>query len=92
MKKVTLNGKIYQLIENKSNCFNEEDVIPKFTEYFDTFDYVLGDYSYGKLRLEGFYDSTSNKKTKINDVSRWKEYVKSYCAYDCNYFLLKKEK
>ena len=70
MKKVTLNGKIYQLIENKSNCFNEEDVIPKFTEYFDTFDYVLGDYSYGKLRLKGFYDSTSNKKTKINDVSR----------------------
>ena len=92
MKKVTLNGKIYQLSENKSNCFNEEDVIPKFTEYFDTFDYVLGDYSYGKLRLKGFYDSTSNKKTKINDVSCWKEYVKSYCAYDCNYFLLKKEK
>lgn len=92
MKTILLNDNNYQLIENKNNCFNTEEVIPKFTEYFDTFDYVLGDYSYGKLRLKGFYDSANSCKTAINDVSQWKEYIKNYCAYECNYFLLKKQK
>ena len=92
MKKIILNGNNYQLIENKNNCFNEKDILAKFTEYFDSYDYILGDYSYEKLRLKGFYDTTNKFATSINDVSHWKEYIKNFCAYECNYFLLKKEK
>jgi len=28
---------------------------------------------------------------KINDKENIKEYLKNYCAYECKYFILKKE-
>ena len=62
-----------------------------FRKCFDDFDYVLGDYAYSKLRLKGFYDSENKKASKINDISGLDDYIKDYCAYDCGYFLLKKE-
>lgn len=54
MKNIVLNDCHYEVIENYKNVFNLEELTDKFTDYFETFDYVLGDYSYGKLRLKGF--------------------------------------
>ena len=53
MKKVKLNDKEYELIRDYKNGFIKEDVIQKLTDYFDDFDYILGDWAYGKLRLKG---------------------------------------
>lgn len=92
MKKVNIGGVEYELIENVKDCFDLEQIIEKYTEYFDGYDYILGDYAYGKLRLKGFYEHNNAKKSPINDINIMKDYLNNQCAYGCKYYLLKKIK
>ncbi len=89
----------YKLLENEydiekddNKVFNLNEIETCFTDYFLPFDYVLGDYSYGKLRLKGFYDKNNKKVTKINNYNDIDEYIKKYCAYNCKFFIIKKIK
>ncbi len=79
-------------IENGKENFNEEETKYLFTEYFLDFDYVLGDYSYGKLRLKGFRDSDNAKVKDINNIKNIDNYIKEYCSLGSKTFLLKKIK
>lgn len=92
MKKYVINNCEYELIEDNGNCFNEMEVIDKITDYFDEFDYILGDYSYNKLRLKGFCERNNTRYNKINDFKTKDEYLNKLCAYKCRYFVLKKSK
>ena len=92
MKKIILENNEYELIENDRDCFNELEVKEKYTDYFSDFDYILGDYSYNKLRLKGFCDRNSPRYNKINDYKGKDKYLKELCAYKCKYFVLKKVK
>ena len=92
MKKIILNEKEYEVVENEKDCLNETELQEKATEYFDDFDYIFGDYSYDKLRLKGYYDSKNKKANKINDIKYLEDYIKNYCCYGSKTFLLKKIK
>ena len=91
MKYIILNDNKYNVIENYKDCINLEEISSLFTDYFYGYDYILGDYSYGRLRLKGFYDSTNKNKKKINDIASYKRYLIDFCAYECPYFLIKRE-
>lgn len=80
----------YELEKNYKDGFDYEAAKHLLTEYFDPYDYILGDWSYGKLRLKGFCDKKNRKYKKINDIEAVEEYIKKQCAYDCRYFILKK--
>ena len=83
------NNQKYELIEDYKNGY-KDDIEEKITDYYDNYDYILGDWSYGKLRLKGFCNK-ENKIYKIyNDIEKKNDYLKNECAYDCSYFLLKK--
>ena len=86
-----LFGKRYKLIENYNDAFNEEEVKNKVTEYFEDYDYIVGDIAYSKLRLKGFTKKGNKLNNKINDFSRVKDYIKDNCAYGCKYFILERE-
>lgn len=92
MKTIKINDKDYEVVKDYKDSFNSEELLEKFTDYFEEYDYVLGDYAYNKLRLKGFYDSNNKNATKINDIKNLDSYIKDYCAYDCGYFLIKKNK
>lgn len=92
MKTVELNGHKYEIIENKDNCLNIDEIKEKVTEYFDNFDYIFGDFAYDKVRLKGFNDSSNKNATKINNIKGLEEYKKNYCSYGAKTFLLKKVK
>ena len=79
----------YEIVDDSDNCFNDE-IIEKITDYFDSFDYIFGDYAYEKVRLKGFYDSNNKKAKKINDIKYLDDYKKNYCSYGAKTFLLKK--
>lgn len=91
MKKYILNEKEYELIDNYKEGFDYDEVKNRYTEYFDDYDYIVGDWAYGKLRLKGFCDSKNKLNNKINDISTKDKYLKESCAYDCRYFVLKKK-
>lgn len=89
MKKIILGNYEYELIKN-NNGYDEELISNLYTDYFEPFDYVVGDFSYDKLRLKGFYDKNNNNATSINNIDTVDDYIKNYCSYGCRYFILKK--
>ena len=85
-----INNKQYELIKEEKNGFDESVVKEKLTDYFDGFDYIVGDWAYGKLRLKGFNDKKNKGFKKINDYTQVDKYLKEKCAYGCRYFIIKK--
>ena len=91
-KSIDINNKKYELIKDDDKCFDLEIVKEKVTDYFDDYDYIFGDFAYGKVRLKGYYDSKNKKAKRINDIKYLEEYIKNYCCYGAKTFLLKKIK
>lgn len=90
MKKIVINEIEYNLIEDYKEAFSKEDVEAKMTDYFNDYDYVIGDWAYGKLRLKGFCKKENKKCNELNDYSKKEDYIKNNCAYGCKYFVLEK--
>ena len=89
MEIVVIDGKRYEVIKNYRDALNVSDLEGKITDYFFNFDYILGDYAYGKVRLKGFNEKGNRNFKPINDYSKIDEYIKENCAFDCRYFILK---
>lgn len=82
----------YKIIKDEKGCFDLEEVNSKCTDYFQDYDYIVGDYAYGKLRLKGFNNKDNKSFNSINDFSNVDKYIKENCAYGCKYFILEKIK
>lgn len=87
--KITINNKTYEIIKNEKDGVDEEALKEAITEYFENFDYIVGDWAYGKLRLKGFNDKSNKNFKPINDIKNVDNYIEKYCAYGCRYFILK---
>ena len=90
MSKHTINNINYELIKEYRDGFDLEEVTSKLTDYFEEYDYIVGDWAYGKLRLKGFYDKSNKKANKINNFDNLDDYINNYCAKNCRYFVMKK--
>ena len=88
--KITINNKTYEVIKNEKDAIDEEVLKEAITEYFENFDFIVGDWAYGKLRLKGFCDKQNSKYNEKNDIDKKELYLKQYCSYNCRYFILKK--
>ena len=92
MKHIEINNIKYEVIRNDKNCINTEELSEKITDYFDNYDYIVGDFSYDKVRLKGYYEKTNKKATEINNIVNVDQYVKEYCSYGARIFVIKKVK
>ena len=92
MEVITINGSKYQVMKNVRDAIHVEEIEPKLTEYFDDFDYIVGDIAYSKLRLKGFNSKTNKNFKPMNDVDKVEEYIKNNCAYGCRWFMISKIK
>ncbi len=90
MKKVEVEGREYELIEDYKNGFDLEEFTSHYTDFYYDYDYIVGDISYGKLRLKGFYDSKNKKAKEINNYKNIKKYLSEDCPTECKHFILKK--
>ena len=86
---VNIDNKKYEVIKNEKNALDINDLEGKITDYYHNFDYILGDYAYGKVRLKGFNEKSNKYFKSVNDYSKIDEYIDKYCAYGCKYFILK---
>ena len=84
-----INDHEFKLIKD-NNGFDIDEVESKLTDYFDSYDYIVGDWSYGKLRLKGFCKKDNDKLNKTNDYDNLDTYIKNNCAYGCRYFVLER--
>lgn len=82
----------YSLEHDDGKIFDYDLVKELVTDYFISYDYILFDMAYNKLRLKGFCDKNNKKYKEINDFSKLNDYIKNYCAEGCKWFYLKKIK
>lgn len=87
-----LENNKYELIENYKDGFDYDMVKDMYTDYFEPYDYIVGDWSYGKIRLKGFCNKINKICNKSNDIKFKDDYIKDLCSYECKYFVLKKIK
>lgn len=85
-----INGKKFELIKDNEG-FILEEFENKLTDYYDNFDYIVGDWAYGKLRLKGFLAEENKNVKDYNNIKFVEEYIINNCAYQCKYFILKRE-
>lgn len=84
-----INNKKYILVKDNEG-FKQDEVENKLTEYYDDFDYIVGDWAYGKLRLKGFYCEDNKNVKDFNNIKNVDDYLVNNCAYMCKYFVLKR--
>ena len=87
-----LNEISFILDKNEKDGFDYEEVKNKYTDYFSKYDYIFGDWAYGKLRLKGFYEANNKNVKELNNIKLLDKYIEENCAYNCKWFLLKKIK
>lgn len=79
----------FELIENYRECFNEEQLIARYSDILDKYDYIVGDYGYDQLRLKGFYKDSNKKAEMSKRFSNIQDYIFEYCNFGCPYFVLR---
>lgn len=70
----------FELVKNFREAFILDDFNKRYVDIFDIYQYIVGDYSAGILRLKGFRETNSKL---IPD------YIIESCAPNCAYFVLK---
>lgn len=92
MKTIEVEKNKYEILKDHKNGFDLDDFISHYTDFYEDYDYIVGDIAYNKLRLKGFYESNNKKVKDINNYKNLDNYLKEYCAVDCRYYILKKIK
>ncbi|MDQ0198868.1 YutD family protein [Neobacillus ginsengisoli] len=89
---IIINNTVYELMQEHRDGFNEEALKARYSDILSRYDYIVGDWGYGQLRLKGFFDDQNQKATFDTKISTLSEYLYEYCNFGCAYFVLKKVK
>lgn len=81
---------MYELIDEVNDGFKQEDFISRYTDILSKYDYIVGDWGYGQLRLKGFYEDKNQKASFDTKISTLQDYLYEYCNFGCAYFVLRK--
>lgn len=87
---IIAEGYSYELITNFRDGFQEEAFINRYSDILAKYDYIVGDWGYGQLRLKGFFDDKNQKATFDTKISTLQDYLYEYCNFGCAYFVVQK--
>jgi uncharacterized protein YutD len=87
---IDINDVKYKVIKDDDKTVNVSMLNEMMTDYFNSYDYIVGDWAYSKLRLKGFNKKNNKFYKEINDYNKLDSYIKNNCAYGCKYFVLEK--
>jgi len=92
MKNILVNNVSYKVNKDVKDARDIALLQDKITDYYDSFDYIVGDWAYGKLRLKGFNNKGNKNYNQSNAIENVESYIENNCAYGCRYFILEKNK
>ncbi len=87
---IVINSKKYKVIKDEGKSTSELNLNEIVTDYYDNFDYIVGDWAYGKVRLKGFYNKNHKFVKNHNNIENVDNYITNSCAYGCKHFILEK--
>ncbi|WP_010175420.1 YutD family protein [Bacillus coahuilensis] len=80
----------YEIVKEFRDGFNEDALKERYSDILGKYDYIVGDWGYGQLRLKGFYEDQNQKSTFDTKISTVNDYLLEYCNFGCAYFVIKK--
>lgn len=89
---ISMNNISYEVVKDYREGFKEEAFRARYSEILTKYDYIVGDWGYGQLRLRGFFDDQNQKASFDTKISTLTEYLYEYCNFGCPYFVVKKVK
>ena len=87
-RQLLVNGHPYDLILDNHSTFNLKAFEYRYNPVYNHFDYILGDWSYGQLRLTGFYGDVRQVPNNLK-ISYLRDFLMEYCNFGVSYFVLK---
>lgn len=87
---ITIEQWNYEIVIDYREGFQEEAINNRYSEILGKYDYILGDWGYGQLRLKGFFEDTNHKASYDTKISTLQDYLYEYCNFGCAYFVIKK--
>lgn len=87
-KQFTINGHRYKLLINYRDGFDGPEFAKRFSNILSKYDYIVGDWGYGQLRLRGFCDPESPIFRPERGRDRIEDYLFEDCNFGCPYFVV----
>ncbi|GAB2021190.1 YutD family protein [Pseudolactococcus yaeyamensis] len=87
---VTIGDKVFHLIHNHRDGFNQEKLEQRYSDIFAKYDYLVGDWGHEQLRLKGFFSSSRKKMPDELKISHLADYIKEYMNFGAAFFVLKR--
>lgn len=87
---IRIHSHTYELVTNYKNGWNQEVFRERYSDILSKYDYIVGDWGYGQLRLKGFFTDRNPKAKRDSRISQLEEYLHEYCNFGCAYFVLRK--
>lgn len=66
---IIINNTMYELVQEYRNGFNEEALKARFSDILSRYDYIVGDWGYGQLRLKGFLMTKTKRQHLIRKLA-----------------------
>lgn len=88
---IQIKEQVYRVVKDYREGFNFEAFENRYQEYFEKFDFIVGDWGFEQLRLRGFYQLNKRKVPREQLIDYLDDYLKEYCNFGCRYFVLAKE-
>ncbi|WP_107724559.1 YutD family protein [Desmospora activa] len=92
MERLEIEGTSYELVKNHKNGWNPEAFQKRYSEVLDKYEFIVGDWGYGQLRLKGFFTDKHPRATRETKIGHFEEYLHEFCNFGCAYFVLRRLK
>lgn len=89
--KIKINKDMYNITIDHGNQLDTRRLARRYNIILRKYDYIVGDWSYGQLRLRGFYDDSRSQAKIDQKISTLQDYLLEYCNFGCSYFVLERE-
>lgn len=80
----------YHVVVDYRDGFQLEGFKHRYQEYFEKFDFIVGDWASDMLRLRGFYQIGKRKVPRDQQIDFLDDYLKEYCNFGAPYFVIAK--
>ncbi|MCY3035699.1 MULTISPECIES: YutD family protein [Aerococcus] len=84
-----INGQAFQVVKDAEAGIDKQELANRYMDILDSYDYVVGDWSFQQLRLKGFYEDKLPHTGIDQQISFLDDYLYEYCSFGCDYFVLK---
>lgn len=87
---IQIKSQSYQVAINYREGFQLDAFKHRYQDYFEKFDFIVGDWASDMLRLRGFFQIGTRKVPRDQQIDFLDDYLKEYCNFGAAYFVLAK--